>query len=197
MQLQPHFLFNALNSIAMLVRRERKQEALDVVIGFSELLRYVLDEAGTIDVPLAEELRFVRRYLDIERVRFGERLRVVVAVTPEAERALAPNLVLQPLVENALKHGIGHLPSGGAVRISALRRGDRLHIVVENDGPALATDFSVEQSDGVGLRNLRDRLATLTGGDATLQLASVAGGVSATIDMPYRATVRPALERTG
>jgi two-component system LytT family sensor kinase len=199
MQLQPHFLFNALNSIAMLVRRDRKQEALDVVIGFGELLRYVLEEAGTIDQPLAEELRFVRRYLEIERVRHQERLRVAVAVAPAAERALVPNLLLQPLVENALKHGISHLPKGGEVRISAERRGTQLHIEVENDGPVLPDGFSLDAADGVGLRNLRDRLHALLGEEARLTIASSASGhgVLAAVDLPFREGARETMQNTG
>lgn len=198
MQLQPHFLFNALNSIAMLVRRERKQEALDVVIGFGELLRYVLDEAGTIDQPLAAELQFVRRYLEIEKVRHQERLRIAVAVGPDAERALVPNLLLQPLVENALKHGIAHLPKGGEVRITAERRGTMLHIEIENDGPGLPEGFSLDASEGVGLRNLRDRLAALVGDAGTLHLGTASGrqGVVAVIEIPFRERSRVTLERT-
>jgi LytS/YehU family sensor histidine kinase len=199
MQLQPHFLFNALNSIAMLVRRERKQEALDVVIGFGELLRYVLDEAGTIDQPLAAELQFVRRYLEIEKVRHQERLRVIMSVGQEAERALIPNLLLQPLVENALKHGISCLPKGGEVRIRAERRGAMLRIEIENDGPALPEGFSLDSTDGVGLRNLRDRFAALVGdaGTFNLQTASGGNGVIATIELPFREHGRVMLERTG
>src|SRR6185503_3016462 len=111
-QLQPHFLFNALNAIAMLVRRDRKHEAVETIVGFSELLRYVLDEAGTMDVALDEELGFVRRYLEIEKVRLGERLRTHIDVDPGAEQALVPNLMLQPLVENAIKHAIAVRPEG-------------------------------------------------------------------------------------
>jgi signal transduction histidine kinase len=143
-QLQPHFLFNALNAVAMLVRRDRKQEAIDVVVGFGELLRYVLNESGTLDVSLDEELGFVRRYLDIERVRLGDRLRVTIDVDPEAERALVPNLLLQPLVENALKHGIVVRPEGGALRIGARRAGTVLRVEVEDDGPGVAPGFSLD-----------------------------------------------------
>jgi two-component system LytT family sensor kinase len=196
-QLQPHFLFNALNSVAMLVRRDRKDEALGMVIGFSELLRYVLDEAGTIDVPLEEELSFVRRYLEIEQVRHRERLRVEFRIQPEAAKALVPNLVLQPLVENAIKHGISHLPEGGAVIVVAERRGETLHLSVENDGPALAADFSVDESPGVGLRNLRERLAALVGptGHVTLAPAAVRTGTLAVVELPFRSAMTPAPAR--
>ncbi len=187
-QLQPHFLFNALNSIAMLVRRERKQEALDVVVGFGELLRYVLDEAGTLDVPLEDELRFVRRYLEIEQVRHRDRLQVVFDIEPGTERAIVPNLTLQPLVENALKHGIARLSEGGVVRVIVRRAGERLRLTVENDGPPLDAGFSIEGTQGFGVRNLRDRLVALVDGIAELRLESLPNGrgVCATVALPFR-----------
>ncbi|MEW5916516.1 MAG: sensor histidine kinase, partial [Gemmatimonadota bacterium] len=187
MQLQPHFLFNALNAIAMLVRRDRKQEAVDVIVGFGELLRYVLEESGTMDVPLSDEIRFVRRYLEIERVRLGDRLNVTIETTPEAEHAVVPNLLLQPLVENALKHGIVVRPRGGHVWIRAARRGDVLHIEVEDDGPGLPATFSIDGTSGIGLRNLRERIDAFYGDRGRLDLrASSLGGVLASIDIPFR-----------
>jgi hypothetical protein len=189
-QLQPHFLFNALNAIAMLVRRDRKQEAIDVVVGFGELLRYVLNESGTLDVSLAEELSFVRRYLDIERVRLGERLRVTIDVDEEASRALVPNLILQPLVENALKHGIVVRPEGGALRIAGRRFGNRLRLEVEDDGPGVGADFSLDAADtrGVGLRNLRDRIELFFGAAGLVSIGTgLSGGTLAVIEIPHRA----------
>src|SRR5256885_2582045 len=154
-QLQPHFLFNALNAIAMLVRRDRKHEAVDVIVGFSELLRYVLDESGTIDVTLGEELRFVKRYLDIERVRLGDRLAVHWDVADDVERAVVPNLILQPIVENALKHNVMVRTNGGNIRVSAARRDGVLRLEVEDDGDGLPPGFTIDEARGVGLRNLR------------------------------------------
>jgi two-component system LytT family sensor kinase len=190
-QLQPHFLFNALNSVAMLVRRERKEEALGMVIGFSELLRYVLDEAGTIDVPLEEELGFVRRYLEIEQVRHRERLRVDYEIAAETKRALVPNLVLQPLVENAIKHGISHLTGGGLIVVRSARDGETLRLEVVNDGPPLPADFAIEESQGVGLRNLRERLTAIVGADGSLTLGAGPGGRSAraVVTLPFRTAV--------
>jgi two-component system LytT family sensor kinase len=199
-QLQPHFLFNALNAIAMLVRRDRKQEAVDVIVGFGELLRYVLDESGTIDVSLGEELRFVRQYLEIERVRLGERLSVTIDVTPGIERAVVPNLILQPIVENALKHSITVRPEGGRVRIGVERRGDVLRLEVEDDGPGLPDGFTIEGAGGVGLRNLRDRLSAFFGSSGRLDLRNVAsGGLLAVVEIPFREEARatPQLARTG
>ena len=197
-QLQPHFLFNALNSVAMLVRRDRKEEALDTLIGFGELLRYLLDEAGTVDLPLDEELGFVRRYVAIEQVRYHDRLRVEWDVAPDARSALVPNLILQPLVENAVKHGIAHLPNGGRLRIAAQRRenesGATLHIEVENDGPPVAGMIAVAESQGTGLRNLRDRLAAIVGPSTTLEVGSATTftGALAVIEMTFRETAVPA-----
>ena len=189
MQLQPHFLFNALNSVAMLVRSGRKEEALDVVVGFGELLRYVLDETGTMDVPLEDELTFVRRYLAIEQVRHRDRLTVRFEIEPDTLRAVVPNLVLQPLVENALKHGIAQSPAGGCVRIATMRRAGMLHIEVENDGPPLPDGFALDTTDGLGLRNLRERLTAFFGETAHLRLVpGSGGGVLAVIEMPFSMT---------
>ncbi|HVZ49667.1 MAG TPA: sensor histidine kinase [Gemmatimonadaceae bacterium] len=198
MQLQPHFLFNALNSVAMLVRRQQTREALDVIVGFGELLRYVLDEAGTTDVPLRDELRFVRQYLEIERVRYGDRLTIVLDAPEELGSAVVPNLVLQPLVENAIKHGIATRAAGGTVAVTAACRGDTLVLTVRNDGPPLPHGWTVEEADGVGLRNVRERLAASVGGDARFTIgnagdgtgAAPATGVEATVTLPYRVATR-------
>jgi len=188
MQLQPHFLFNALNAIAMLVRRERKAEAVDTIVGFGELLRYVLDESGTLDVTLEEELRFVRRYLDIEGVRLGERLKVSIDVAPGAERAIVPNLLLQPLVENAVKHAIVVRPEGGTIRVGADRRGRMLRVEVADDGPGLPDGFDVARARGIGLRNLRERLGVFYAGEGRFWIGPRAGGGTlAVIELPYRA----------
>jgi len=195
-QLQPHFLFNALNSVAMLVRRDRKEEALDTLIGFGELLRYLLDEAGTVDLPLDEELGFVRRYVAIEQVRYRDRLRVEWDVAPDARSALVPNLILQPLVENAVKHGIAHLPNGGRLRIAAQRRegGATLRIEVENDGPPVDGVVSIAETQGTGLRNLRDRLAAIVGPSTKLEVGSAPTftGALAVVEIAFRETAVPA-----
>jgi hypothetical protein len=191
MQLQPHFLFNALNSVAMLVRTGRSRDALDVIIGFSELLRYVLDEAGTVDVALGTELRFARQYLDIERVRYGDRLAVEMDVPAALEDALVPNLLLQPLVENAIKHGIATRASGGAIAVHVTQERGQLIVRVRNDGPLLPTGWSLDDADGVGLRNVRDRLQAFAGAEATLVLTNVpdGSGVEVRIALPLRRTV--------
>lgn len=198
-QLQPHFLFNALNSVAMLVRRDRKDEALDTLIGFGELLRYVLDEAGTVDVPLDEELRFVRRYLEIEQVRYRDRLQVEWDVAADTRAALVPNLILQPLVENAVKHGISHLPNGGRLRVAAHRaeNGAALRIEVENDGPPVDAMVSIAEAQGTGLRNLRDRLMAIVGPSTRLEVgpAPTFTGALAVVEIAFRETAAPALAK--
>ncbi len=199
MQLQPHFLFNALNSVAMLVRAERNRDALDVIVGFSELLRYVLDEAGTMDVPLRVELGFAKQYLDIEKVRYGERLVATIEAPSELQDALVPNLVLQPLVENAIKHGVSMRASGGAISVRASRRANQLVLSVRNDGPPLPAGWTLDDADGVGLRNVRDRLrafADASADSAVIAVDSSASfsientadgtGVEATITLPLR-----------
>ena len=195
-QLQPHFLFNALNSVAMLIRRDRNKEALDVVVGFGELLRYVLEESGTKDVPLSDEIRFLERYLQIEQVRHRERLIVDLRVTPEADLALVPNLILQPLVENALRHAVGARNSPTTLRIQATRRSSTLLLEVEDDGPGLPAGFSIEESAGVGLRNTRDRLREIFGVDASFSLGpGTTAGVLAVIELPYREEAPIAIAR--
>jgi hypothetical protein len=195
-QLQPHFLFNALNSVAMLVRRDRKEEALDTLIGFGELLRYLLDEAGTVDVPLADELRFVGRYLAIEQVRYRDRLSIEWDIADDARTALVPNLMLQPLVENAVKHGISHLPpaNGGRLRVAARRVDDTLRIEVENDGPPIEESVMIGEGQGTGLRNLRDRLAAIVGSSVRLEVgpASRFSGALAVVEIVFRGAERPA-----
>jgi histidine kinase len=196
-QLQPHFLFNALNSVAMLVRRDRKEEALDTLIGFGELLRYLLDEAGTIDVPLADELQFVGRYLAIEQVRYRDRLDIEWDVAADARMALVPNLILQPLVENAVKHGISRLPNGGRLRVSAQRREEMLRIEVENDGPAIEGQVAIGDGQGTGLKNLRDRLAAIVGSPMRLEVgpAPSFSGALAVVEIALRETPAPVLAK--
>src|SRR4029078_3437702 len=136
----------------------------------------VLEESGTKDVPLSDEIRFLQRYLQIEQVRHRERLIVDLQVTPEAEHALVPNLILQPLVENALRHAVGTSSGPTTLRVHATRASTRLHLEVEDDGPGLPAGFSIDESAGVGLRNTRDRLREIFGAEATFSLGPGANG---------------------
>jgi two-component system, LytTR family, sensor kinase len=183
MQLHPHFLFNALHTVAVLVRKQDSRGAVKTITALAELLRVALDSVGRQLVRLEDELFFVDRYLAIEQVRFQDRLRVVRTVAPGLLDAEIPNLLLQPLVENAIRHGISASSTAGELAITARREGDRLVVTISDDGPGL----DGEGRTGVGLASVRARLAQLYGGAAALRLEpSSSGGVSATIEVPYR-----------
>jgi two-component system, LytTR family, sensor kinase len=155
-QLQPHFLFNTLNAIVTLMRKGETAPAIRMVGGLSDLLRQSLDAIAVQEVPLEQELAMVRKYLDIQQMRFGERLTVEYRVEPAAGPVLVPNLILQPLIENALRHGIGRMAEPGTIAISASRDGDRLRLAVANDGAGPAAGW--RQHAGIGLTNTIARL---------------------------------------
>jgi len=158
MQLHPHFLFNTLNAISALMRRD--VDAADGMISrLSELLRLSLDHDELHVVPLREELDFLERYIGIELVRFRDRLRVEIAIDPACLEAQVPKLILQPLVENAIRHGIAHRASGGRVVVRGSRDGERLCLRVMDDGPGLPAGKQLRE--GVGLSNTRARLEQL------------------------------------
>src|SRR3954469_22532331 len=163
MQLQPHFLFNTLNGIAGLVRDSRNKAAVSMLAGLSDLLRYTLENAGKQEVPLKEELEFLELYLDIQQMRFSDRLTVTMSIAPETLDAMVPNLILQPLVENALRHGIARRTAAGTVGVRANRDDGQLRIIVFDDGPGLQRDDGTPPIEGVGLSNTRARLAQLYG----------------------------------
>ena len=167
MQLQPHFLFNTLHSIGALARTGRGEEVVRVVTGLSDLLRRVLTAGGGQLVLLEEELDFVDRYLEIEGLRFQDRLRVTREIAPDVLDAQVPNLILQPLVENAIRHGISVLPKSGRVELRASRRGEQLVIEVRDDGPGPG---GPPMGGGIGLANVRGRLEELYGSRAQLEL---------------------------
>jgi signal transduction histidine kinase len=186
-QLNPHFLFNALNSVAMLVRAGARSDAVRALAELAELLRHALYGPSTAEVPLREELGFVERYLGIERMRFQDRLQVVMDVDPEALDVAVPSLLLQPLVENALKHGIAARAAGGRVTVSARVDGERLRLEVSDDGAGLPSG-GPSPGGGLGLANTRARLERLYGGAARLALRSgESGGAVVTVDLPRRA----------
>lgn len=192
MQLHPHFLFNTLNTISVLVREQQKETAVRLLAQLGDVLRQVLRSAGTHEVRLGDELAFTRQYLEIEQVRFADRLRVVWKTDPPALEGAVPNLILQPLVENALRHGIASRQEAGLLEIGARRDGARLVLWVRDDGSGLGN--GAEQGDGVGISNVRARLAALHGEDAALRLealdTSEGGGVRAVIELPWRAKPR-------
>ena len=184
-QMEPHFMYNTLNSIAGLVRDERGKEAIGMIVGLSEFLRRASEDSHRSQVTLAEEVEYLERYLDIQKLRFGDRLQVRMDIPSELLRAQVPNLLLQPLVENAIKHGIVKRIAGGTVRITAAHRDDTLHLTIHNDGPALAADWQPTQT-GVGIGNLRTRLEILHGDQFGLQLRpGEGGGVEVIVNLPF------------
>src|SRR5918993_4754638 len=155
-QLQPHFLFNTLNTISALMHRN-VDAADNMIARLSDLLRISLHNVGIQEVTLKEELDFLSKYLEIEQTRFRDRLTVVFDVQPGTLDALVPNLVLQPLVENAIKHGIGPRPSPGTITIRARLTGERLELIVQDNGVGMSTARLSDFNRGVGLSNTRAR----------------------------------------
>jgi two-component system LytT family sensor kinase len=160
MQLDPHFLFNALNTISSHVERDPKLTRL-MIEHLGDLLRMSLESKDRQEVPLAEELAFLNHYLAIQKIRFGRRLKVEIEVAPEVRYASVPSLFLQPLVENAIRHGISHRASGGAVTVTAEPVNEKLAIRVTDDGTGLPAGWSIETSTGLGLSVTRERIAGL------------------------------------
>jgi LytS/YehU family sensor histidine kinase len=184
-QIEPHFIYNTLNSIAGLVRDERNEEAVRMIVGLSEFLRRATDDSHRPQVTLAEEVEYLERYLDIQKIRFGERLQASVRIPAELLGAQVPTLLLQPLVENAIKHGIAKRAAGGTVRVDCACRDGELRLRVTNDGPGLAADWQATNT-GVGIDNLRTRLAILHGDKSGLELRSAdGGGVEAVATLPF------------
>jgi two-component sensor histidine kinase len=185
-QMEPHFMFNTLNSIAGLVRDQRNDAAVSMIVGLSEFLRRATEDSHRTQVTLAEEVEYLQRYLDIQKVRFGDRLRVSVDIPADLLDAQVPNLLLQPLVENAIKHGIAQRIAGGSVRVAGTRRDESLCLSVYNDGPSFAEDWQT-QGAGVGLDNLRTRLRILHGDASELRMR-LAGtdGVEVVVTVPLR-----------
>jgi two-component sensor histidine kinase len=184
MQLNPHFLFNSLNAITVLVRDGNTAAASRTLELLSDVLRQVLRTDESHETELANELEFLDRYLAIEQVRFSDRLRPHIAVDLALRRALVPRFLLQPLVENALRHGIARRADAGLVEVSARRESGDLVLLVRDDGPGLPTGFAA--GAGVGLSNTRARLAELYGAGASLEIANAGGGgVAATVRLPY------------
>jgi hypothetical protein len=181
-QLHPHFLFNALNALSTLIHKD-PQQADRMVLELSELLRTTLTVNAPPEVPLHEEIAFVNRYLAIMQQRYGDRLKVTLDIRPDVEEALVPNLVLQPLVENALVHGVGRSARAGSVLVRAQREGDMLELTVRDDGPGLDNGTPIER---IGLRNTRMLLEQLYGEKQQLTIAThVEGGVVTTVLLPF------------
>jgi signal transduction histidine kinase len=182
MQLQPHFLFNTLNASSALALSDPGQARL-MIARLSDFLRLTLEERHAPQVPLSRELQFLECYLGIQQVRFQDRLATQLDVAGDTVNAAVPNLILQPLVENALHHGLLDKPGGGRLHISSRRDGDHLHLRVDDDGLGLPEHDSPE---GIGLGNTRARLRMLFGMSATLDLTRMpAGGTRVDVRFPF------------
>jgi two-component system LytT family sensor kinase len=186
MQLNPHFLFNTMNTIAMLVRKQESDEAVRTLAGLSDLLRYVLEDTRTHEVPLKQELEFVERYLAIEQIRFADRLAITIDAEPDTLDAYVPNLLLQPLVENAIRHGIARRAAASLVEVTAHKMDDDLVLMIRDDGPGLKAAQAGKVDDGVGLGNSRARLRQLYGELQSLELTDAPlYGVAVRITLPF------------
>ena len=191
MELNPHFLFNTLNAVAGLVRKREHDAAIDMLARLGDLLRTTLDREMPAEIPLSDELGYLSRFVDIELVRFGDRLRVTWDIEPDVRAALVPPLILQPLVENALRHGIGRRPGPAQLRVSARRSGLHVELAVRDSGDGLIPLDGRAPREGIGLSNTRARLAELYGSEAaSLEVADVPdGGVRARVLLPFHTTV--------
>ncbi len=184
-QIEPHFIFNALNCIAGMVREQRNEGAVNMIVALSDVLRRLTRESTDAQVPLRKEIEFLEKYLDIQKLRFADRLTVVMQVPDDLLSAQVPSLILQPLVENAVKHGIAQRAQGGTVQVAADCSAGRLSLRVYNDGPPLCEGW--DRGGGVGLSNLKNRLQLLFGARAALSVAS-AGicGVEVSVTLPFQ-----------
>jgi len=189
MQLEPHFLFNALNTISSQVERDPKL-ARGMIEHLGDLLRLSLESKDRQEIPLAEEMAFLEHYLAIQKIRFGDNLRIETQIAPEVKYASVPCLFVQPLVENAIRHGISRRASGGTVIVSAHQIGDRLDIRVLDDGVGLPAGWTLENSGGVGLSVTRQRVAGLyPDGETCFAVNRRAnGGTEVEISLPLRWT---------
>jgi two-component system, LytTR family, sensor kinase len=183
-ELHPHFLFNTLHAISTLIHS--KPDAADRMISrLSDLLRLTFDRSGAAGVSFQEELEFLQKYLEIEQTRFQDRLSVRFDIAPDALDAEVPRLILQPLVENAIKHGVSPRSGPGLVQIAAQRQGDALWLEVRDDGVGLTTAARSRLNAGVGLSNTRDRLECLYGARHRLDFSEGANGLAVRIEIPF------------
>ena len=187
-QLNPHFLFNTLNAISSLVNSAESVRANNMIVQLSRFLRYSLDNGGISEVPLKREIEAVNLYLDIEQARFEDRLKVIFQISEEANASMVLSLLLQPLVENAIKYAIARSETGGIIRVTAHIERESLLISVADSGcGVLASDFEFIQGTGVGLANIRQRLKRLYGGLSRLDIGTAdIGGLQANLLLPHR-----------
>jgi LytS/YehU family sensor histidine kinase len=188
MQLHPHFLFNTLHAIATLVHQDADL-AERMIVRLGDLMRSTLENAGKHEVSLQEELQFIGPYLEIEQARLGPRLSVVMDIDPGALDGLVPNLMLQPLVENAIRHGIAPRRHPGRLEIRARRQLEQLHLEIRDNGPGICLGAPAGPRQGVGLANTRARLQQLYGNAHRFGIGNVPdGGLAVTLVLPFRTT---------
>ncbi len=187
-QLNPHFLFNTLNSIYALISQGAAERASTMLLTLSQFLRYSLEHSTERNVPLADELDAARLYLAIEQVRFSDRLSVSYDVVESVGNALVPSFLLQPLIENAIKHAIAQAEQGGIIRISAQAKAGKIHLTIEDSGPDQAkASLSQTVGSSVGLKNVKERIEALYGSAGEVVLGqSVLGGFQIRISVPLK-----------
>jgi two-component system LytT family sensor kinase len=187
MQLHPHFLFNTLNGIVGLVRDHKNDAAVSMLVGLSDLLRHTLEHSDRQEVELNEEINFIKLYLGIQQMRFSDRLQINFNIDPATSKALVPNLLLQPLLENALRHGIGRSADAGAITVSSKRENGSLLITVADNGEGLPYDWQLKTGSGIGLANTAARLQQLYGENHRFDIHNGdSGGVEVEIVMPLK-----------
>jgi hypothetical protein len=187
MQLHPHFLFNTLNGIVGLVRDNKNQAAVSMLVGLSDLLRHALEHSNQQEVELKVELNFIRLYLNIQQMRFSDRLQIDLNIDPEVTKAMVPNLLLQPLVENAVRHGLGKSVASSWLGISAAHENGFLKLSVTDNGAGLPDNWQLKSSNGIGLANTAARLQQLYNGNHRFDIRNrKEGGVEVLVVIPLK-----------
>lgn len=187
MQMQPHFLFNALHSISTLARKNDNQKVVKMIAGLGGLLRHSLTKNALQEIPLYKEIEFSKKYLAIEQMRFQDRLHIYFSISPETVNARVPNLILQPLIENALRHGVSPTSKSSVIEISSVREDGNLLLSVRDDGIGLSKNWETKNERGVGIINIEARLESLYGASQSLELSNLEEkGMCATIKIPFR-----------
>lgn len=190
-QLRPHFLYNALNSIAMLIRARANDAALEAVLGYSELMRHAVETTAT-DVPLRDEIDLIEKYVAIERMRFSDSFSATVVIAQDVADAPVPSFILQPIVENALRHGLSALDRDARLELNASRRDGSIRLEVRDNGVGLPAQWRLDQGAGVGLRTTRSRLQQRHGTAYHFELHSPAeGGTVVIMEIPFAGTPLP------
>lgn len=185
-QLNPHFLFNSLNAVSTLVLDGEASSATKMLSQIGDFLRTSLNDQAALEAPLSQEIAFTEQYIAIEKTRLGERLQVRLAISPDTLDAMVPGMLLQPLVENAVRHGVANLTEGGTIMIESGLSEDKLRIVVSNSGRHVPGERG-EGDSGIGRRNVSERLRTLYGSDHRFRLDwPDAGGCAVTVELPLR-----------